>query len=595
MDKPKLAAKGREIFAKTGVFREVYGYLTTADLVLLARVCKCSLAAVNSVFRDRLAVESNETPADGADCLRLYKELHFKSVIILPLSALDARDKVDVFSGAKITKRTLFVDRLVQHFRFGIKFVAYHFAAGDLALLTKVDYLQLTKEELSKAENCRSVSSVHSFSVDARQLTYLDTDRCLKAIYYLKGKRVHAMPEIRIAEQVADYILNYSYLAYRTESCDFFLYSKYSDMNLGQAVKHKIIMPDSDYSMCLSGLNFYISDCKLSKLYCANLNALDPVVMEGDTSLKHLQMSEWSLPCRKPIVSHFAGLRNEIIICQDKYIDTKDWSNEDVREWFKNIGIWNIDNILKYDRFTGEHLDQIDKNMMVERFGIKNTDVHNKIMSEIKLEQIKTNHKPKLFGIGCNADGQLCVSNVKKNVSLWEQIKFLELSNTDFIKDIQFGWKNTLILTQEGRMFLSYKKPRKRIEDSEIEVEILRTAKNHKFSEKRVNRKYSEALTNYNSNEGAKNQAPMRIKKGSKKGEEMYMSDEDSNDSDEYNDSLPGKKNRKKKKGFSNKIGRGIKKERKYSYQSGDLKKYEDEGLAKWVEITNLFQINKYS
>lgn len=600
MEKALQITRGKEVFNKMRIFGQVYEFLTTADLVLLASVCQASKSAVNLVFRDKLMAEGSQVKPEVTDNLRLYKEIHLKSVIILPLSALDCKDKIDVFAGAKITKKTLFIDRIVKDFSFGIKFVAYYFEDKDLTLITKVDYLSMDKYTLSNSNNNRKIKSVESFSVDARQLTYLNSEKTLKVIYYLKGKSIHSMPEITISENVVTFQANYNFMAYQTKSSDFYLYSKYSDMNLGQSVKYRLSMPSSDYTMHLSGLTFYIRDDRSCSHYSLALNAIDGIVVEGDRDVKHVMPVQWSSPSSKPITGMFTGLRNEIIVCEDQYRNTEDWNNEEVREWFKSIGVYTIDNILKYDKFTGDQLNQIDRQMMVDRFGIKNTDVHNKILSEIELEQDKTNYKPDLFGIGCNSDGQLGVNNGQKNVSKWEKLKYPTLSNTDSIKDIQFGWNNSLILTKEGRMFLSYKKQRKRPEEDLMEEEMLKlTTKNSNFGGKKTNRKQSEAATNlanYSSNEGVENVAPSRRKRGSKKGEEMYISDEESHDSVDTNENRGGKKNKIKKKATTNKQGRGIKKEkRKYSFQPSDLKKDDDEGVAKWVEITNLFRINKYS
>lgn len=590
--------QGTDIFIKRGLFGHFYDFCSIGELAQLACLCKASKAAINQVFSDRLMDEGVAISPCETDFLRLYKEIHIKSVILLPLASLNSRDKVDVFSGAKITKKTMFVDKIIKDFSFGIKFVGYHMDSNDLIIITKVDYLSMNKQTLAKSENHRCLKHVSRFNLEARQVTVLDSERNLKVVYYLKGKNIHQMPEILLDQQVEDYQLNYNYLAYRSQQGDFFLYSKYSDMNLGQATKYKISMPCSTYSMTLSGLNFYIKDESLGKYYAVNLNTLDPIVVEGNTSVKHLAVTEWTFPCRKPITGVFPGLRNEIISCEEQYKSSMDWSTEEVRDWFRSIGVSNIDNILRFDKFTGDQLKQIDTSMMIERFGIKNTDVHNKILSEIKLEQEKTNHEPDLFGIGYNLDGQLCLNNGHKNVSMWTKIKFPSLANTDCIKDIIFGWCNTLVITKEGRLFLSYKRPKKRADEEEAEEEA-KLIKGLKGPAKRSNpgRKQSEALQGYSSNEVNENVHPNRKKRGSKKLDENQMSDEDSDCSDDFGAERGlAKQSKKKKKGQVAKAERGIKKERrKFSFQPNDLKKEDDEGVAKWVEITNLFQINKYA
>ena len=86
-------------------FRHLYEFCTVADLATLAGISRDCRASVNLTFRDRLLEEGATVEPDVVDFMRLYKELHLKSVILLPISSLNVKDRLDVFSGAKISKK----------------------------------------------------------------------------------------------------------------------------------------------------------------------------------------------------------------------------------------------------------------------------------------------------------------------------------------------------------------------------------------------------------------------------------------------------------------------------------------------------------
>ena len=583
--------KASIFFSTTSWYKHFFEYLNVAELLTLAATNREAYKVVGNLMKEKLVNEGVQVPQDYEDYIKLYKETHLRSVIILPLSSLNSKDKIDVFSNSKISKKTLFVDRIISDFAFGIKFVCYYFPNKDLILLTKSNFLVLPRQQLAKETNQRLVKNVIKFGIEARHATFLDSDSNLRAILYKKDKEseIEGMPELPIDRDVVDFAMNYNFLVYQTKSGDFFLISKYSNINLGQSVKYKISMPVDTYSLFLSGINFYLKDSK-EKFYYISLKDIDPIAIDGNNEVKVLTMSEFSF-MDKSIQTIFTGLRNEMLMINNEYKRSEDWTNEEVRNWFRSIGVSGIDGILKYDKFTGEQLNTIDTQMMVERFGIKNTAVHDKICSEIGIEMRKKNHEAEMYGMGYNSDGQLCINDSHKTVSYMTKIKLPELSNYDDIQEIQFGWTNTLIITKEGRIFLSYKRQKKKQDEEEKVEEDLRMVRN-KLSRKisgNIVRKVSEAIP----------ESPVDSKLKLKRKSSKRYDQEDislSSESEENTDmNLPYKQRKKKKQNVENsKNSRGIKKERrKTSFATNDSRKDEEEGVAKWLEITNLFIVNK--
>lgn len=587
-------SKGK-VMANRLLFGRLYEYCSVAELATMAYLAKDFKNTVDLAFKDKLLLEGVDVSSFTGDYMRVYKELHLKSVIILPLSSINCKDRIDVFSAAKITKKTMFVDRIVKDFSLGIKFAGYHFDSNDLVLLTKEEYLTQNRHTLSKKTHHKVVKGVVQFNLESRHATFLDEESKLRAIYYVKSSNIHEMPEILLDTDVADFKANYNYMAYCKKDGDCYLYINYSSINQGTAIKYRVVKPQGSFQMFLSGINLYLKDLNSAKFYSVNFATLDPVAIEGNTSLKQVSMTEVVFVIDKPVVNLFTGLRNEIMLCEVPYKASPKWSNEEVRDWFRSIGVASIDGTLKYEKFTGADLSLIDKQMMVDRFGISNTDVHNKITSEILLEQSKTNHEPELWGIGYNMDGQLCVNNSHKMISMWTKLKLPDLANTDCVKDIIFGWSNTLVVTKEERLFLSYKKPKPRGE-AEAEVDEKQPKVLKLNSKKSNQRKHSES--NYGPIGQGVEDAPFfdaKRKKNSKKFDDAMISEDDLSSSEEAQDSKGAKRN-KKKTSNTQRYGRGIKKEkRKYSFQPNELRRDDDEGVARWIEITNLFQINKYS
>ena len=86
----------------------VFKFLTLGELMTTATVSKTFFSSVSLQLGTMLEEEGISLQGVEPDSyLKLFREVHFKSVIILQMDTLNLKDKVDVFSQAKITKKTL--------------------------------------------------------------------------------------------------------------------------------------------------------------------------------------------------------------------------------------------------------------------------------------------------------------------------------------------------------------------------------------------------------------------------------------------------------------------------------------------------------
>ena len=127
--------KAGVFFSRLSWYRHFFDCLSLGELILLAVLNREAHNAINLLFRDKLKKEAIFFEQGASDYLKLYKEVHLKSVIILPLTSINPRDKLDPFSGAKISKKTLFVDKNISSFSFGIKFVGYFVYRGRVGIV----------------------------------------------------------------------------------------------------------------------------------------------------------------------------------------------------------------------------------------------------------------------------------------------------------------------------------------------------------------------------------------------------------------------------------------------------------------------------
>ena len=97
-------------------FKYMFQFLSIGEQIGLACLNTEALKTIRQLIKYKLLEEGIHVEPDCKDILKLYKEVHFKSVILLPLSQLNSKDKIDVFQTAKISKKTLFVDKIIEDY-----------------------------------------------------------------------------------------------------------------------------------------------------------------------------------------------------------------------------------------------------------------------------------------------------------------------------------------------------------------------------------------------------------------------------------------------------------------------------------------------
>ena len=104
-------------------------------------------------------------------------------------------------------------------------------------------------------------------------------------------------------------------------------------------------------------------------------------------------------------------------------------------------------------------------------------------MNDIQKVAKKTFRKPKIYAWGNNSFGQLGTSTGHVNVNFPHEVTIPELTRDDAIVDIKCGWKQSVILTQKGNVYVTemwMKKAQREKEKEKEEEEETKPAKGDK-------------------------------------------------------------------------------------------------------------------
>lgn len=97
---------------------------------------------------------------------------------------------------------------------------------------------------------------------------------------------------------------------------------------------------------------------------------------------------------------------------------------------------------------------------MIDRLGLIRDELQLKLQTEI-IKYRKETHKPAvLYGWGKNDSGQLALSKCT-NINAPMKIDIPALGSEDDIEVIKIGWKNSVLITKEKRIFITENRERK--------------------------------------------------------------------------------------------------------------------------------------
>ena len=109
---------------------------------------------------------------------------------------------------------------------------------------------------------------------------------------------------------------------------------------------------------------------------------------------------------------------------------------------------------MRVEKVNGQKLITMDKKYMENVLGITNTNLQQKILLSIEEHRKISYKKDKLFGWGKNETGQLG-NNMAIFVNKPVSIKLPELNKHENIVDIKCGWFNSILITNENRVFIT--------------------------------------------------------------------------------------------------------------------------------------------
>ena len=132
-----------------------------------------------------------------------------------------------------------------------------------------------------------------------------------------------------------------------------------------------------------------------------------------------------------------------------------DWSMNEIYDWFKEIGLEDYLNIIKYDNIDGKKIIEGDKKYFKDILGMAGNKI-NQLYKEIKKMEDGSTRNMKIWGYGNNRFGQLGLINTKySKIPLKLEIPENELKmNNDFIINIICSNTISLLITKKDKIYI---------------------------------------------------------------------------------------------------------------------------------------------
>eukprot|EP01016_Furgasonia_blochmanni_P050206 TRINITY_DN771_c0_g1_i17.p1 TRINITY_DN771_c0_g1~~TRINITY_DN771_c0_g1_i17.p1 ORF type:complete len:401 (+),score=120.55 TRINITY_DN771_c0_g1_i17:66-1268(+) len=157
----------------------------------------------------------------------------------------------------------------------------------------------------------------------------------------------------------------------------------------------------------------------------------------------------------KTIRSVHSGFNYYVAVEREEVDSIDNWTNEKVLKWAEEIGLDKYLKIIKYEKIEGKHLWNANKQFLHDTLGLKREDLHTKILCEIAKYREMT-YKPQiLHGWGANSNGQLGFFNGCNILSNVVRLPSPTLDADDEIISVNCGWKNTMVATRSGKIFIT--------------------------------------------------------------------------------------------------------------------------------------------
>lgn len=157
----------------------------------------------------------------------------------------------------------------------------------------------------------------------------------------------------------------------------------------------------------------------------------------------------------------FSGLSSFFAYQREEIPPIDKWTTEQVMEFLASFEEFqDYINIVKYEGIKGSDLSHISKKFMKDRLGLIRDELQLKLMTEIIKYKDATFKQERVYAWGKNEYGQLGLSKCT-NVHLPMKVEIPHLEKNDNIDMIKIGWKNSVLVTKERRIFISENRERK--------------------------------------------------------------------------------------------------------------------------------------
>ncbi|EAR97513.2 XPG I-region family protein (macronuclear) [Tetrahymena thermophila SB210] len=538
------------------IFLKISEFLNISELCKLMRANKQILSNCQEYFRQKLykmryITEQQFQDVQNTDYGKIYRQIYNRDVLFTNISQfpIDKQSVDDLKVYRSRSQKKLF-NIGIKKFSIGTKFTAFQTHENAL-------YFCKTTEYFASDEDFEYIrrTNVTKFSTSPRNFIYLTGAGAVYIVFHEEEKPCSQLREI-VLEWTLEIPVNHfkasygmaAFLIKETEAQRPVFSAQLNRIVSGQEIGSKnnsqqMGVDDTKLNIVVYHINDLIpedvnnpisNNQRMKRVSEYQFNdslsfavGYHQLLLVGlDNRLYHVDLSNYVniggvqpnvLPAKlheglskKYITKVFSGFASFFAYEREQIPPMDQWNTEQVIQFLNSFEEFqDYINIVKYEGIKGSDLSNMNKKFMKDRLGLVRDDLQLKIQTEI-IKYKETTYKPeKLYGWGKNDSGQLGQAKCS-NISIPKEIEIPSLSVNDEIDVIKVGWRNSLMITKEKRIFITENRERKvekkLPEKHEADVDSEEEKKENKNNKKqKKNKKESEDLTSKDKGQKANN------------------------------------------------------------------------------------------
>jgi hypothetical protein len=488
------------------LYEKTFSFLDSHSLVNSLTVSKDFYHLLNQYFKNFLTsnnlIDASDIPAPesmGEDhYLKLFRSFYTREVLVGHLSNVKQS-----YGELQLVRYPRCSTYGVKDFSLGSKFAVFHLFNSDIIFLKSEEYLNpLFNMKTINTKNIRK--NVTKFSTNGKDLFYMNSAGHLHTIFYNPEAPSHELTEgvldLTINHPLKDFDVSYVHGILLLKGAEQKNQKKPEEQKEDKASKRVIqdIRHFDIHNITPEEYNAPNKVCKVEGLDDQDVSSMQvgnntAYFITDNSRLFECDFAEINNekymitpyePLKSKMIRKIWGGFNHFFVLEQNEIGSIDtWTQEEILKWSNSKDFEEYRNIIKYENISGKDLLKADKTFLVERLGMMRDDLQIKFLNDIQKVAKKTYKKPQIYAWGNNSFGQLGINTGHVNVNFPHEVIIPELARDDSIVDIKCGWKQSVILTQKGKVYVTemlVKKAQKEKEKEKEEEEETKPAKGDK-------------------------------------------------------------------------------------------------------------------